>query len=497
MKPQELSDAMQFLDDSTLTETANALKQRPLRARPFALIAAAACICIAVLLFVPTLTGQLPTAALSSMAPSPAAPGADSADGSQGENGPRADSASSPASGTDSTGAPGGETTPPPAPGANNTPPREDLDPAYVASVLNGEIPAHGETDPSLPTITLDAEHFTSGGMGFEGYLAYDISELENGGPWRLGDEIDALPVYRNPWWQNEFEVVENADPDAMYARLYEVAALLGIDKAQLSDICEYPPNESAAEAYQYKYELAQEEVPQGFFTIYGISAKADGVRLHVDSDLTVDIHFDPTLPMPEGCDLSSDARGGFEAAGAYLLEQYRTLMGYETPAAGLDYGDRSYYGEQHYQLRIYDASEDPVRNLENYWLDFWNFHGDSQHIGDLWLIRHWYRDRSEKLGDYPIITPAEGWQMLQNGNYITTVPVSLPEDALPARVDLVYRNESSAQVFMPYYRFLIELPGMPIGDSDPNLKEYGTWYVPAVQSEYLDVLPVWDGSFN
>ena len=29
------------------------------------------------------------------------------------------------------------------------------------------------------------------------------------------------------------------------------------------------------------------------------------------------------------------------------------------------------------------------------------------------------------------------------------------------------------------------------------DLKNYGTYYVPAVQSEYLNVLPVWDGRFN
>lgn len=483
MKPENLSDAMQFLDDSTLTETANALKKRPLRARPFALAAAAACVCIAVLLFVPTLTGQLPSSISTSDA--------------HGDSTLQGESTPAPASGTDSANHPGGEDTPPPAPGPDSTTPtREDLDPAYVASILNSEIPAHGEIDPSLSTITLDTGSFTSGGMGFEGYLAYDVSELENGGPWRLGDEIDTLPVYRNSWWKNEFLVVENADPDAMYARLYDIAALLGIDKTQLTDLREDPPNVSAREAYQYKYGLTEEEVPRGFFTIYWVDAKADGVRLSIRSDLTASIHFDPSLPMPEGCDLSSDDRGGFEASGAYLLEEYRTLMGYETPAAGLDDGDRSYDGEQHYQLRIYDASEDPVRNLENYWLDFWNFYG-SGGPGELDGAWHRYCDRSEKLGDYPIITPAEAWQMLQNGNYITTVPVPLPEDTLPARVDLLYRNESSAQVFMPYYRFLIELPDMPIGDCAPNLKEYGTYYVPAVQSEYLDALPVWDGSFN
>lgn len=484
MKPQELSDAMQFLDDSTLTETANALKKRPLRARPFALVAAAACICIAVLLFVPTLTGQLPSAT----------PGADSMSGTHGDSTPQGESTPSPASGTDSANNPGGEDTPPPVPGtASSTPPREDLDPAYVASVLNRGIPAHGAVDPALPTITLDAEHFVSGGMGYEGYMAYDISELENGGPWRLGDEIGTLPVYRNPWWRNEFEVVENSDPDAMYARLYDIAALLGIDKSQLTNWREEPPNESATEAYQHKYGLTEEEVPRGFFNIYWIFAEAEGVRLDIPSDLIATIEFDPTRPLPEGYDLSFDAaRGDVETAGAYLLEQYRALMGYETPAAAIDGGDRNIYGEQGYDLHMYEASEDPVRNLENYWLDFWHFIG-GEDPGDLWLIRHWYCDRSEKLGDYPIITPAEAWQMLQNGSSITTVPFSMPEDAFPARVDLVYRNESSAQVFMPYYRFLIELPEM----ERDGLKDYGTWYVPAVQSEYLDVLPMWDGSFN
>ena len=484
MKPQDLSDAMQFLDDSILTETAHALKKRPLNPRWFALAAAAACICIAVLLAVPTLTAQLPPVISTSDAPSESTP--------PGEGTP------SPASGTDSANHPGGEDTPPPAPGPDSTAPtREDLDPAYVASVLNGEIPAHGEIDPSLPTITLDEKDFIGGGMGFEGYMAYDISELENGGPWRLGDEIDALPVYRNPWARNEFEVVENADLDAMYARLYDIAALLGIDKAQISDIREYPPNESAREAYQYKYELTEEEVPRGFFTPYNVEAKADGIELEVSSSFVTSIWFDPALPLPEGFDLSYDAvRGDVETAGAYLLEQYRTLMGYETPAAAIDDGSRNYYGEQGYELHVYEASEDPVRDLENYWLDFWNFSG-GEDPGNLRLIRHWYCDRSEKLGDYPIITPAEAWQMLQDGYSITSVPVPMPDDAFPARVDLVYRNGSNSQVFMPYYRFLIELPGMPMGDSDPNLKEYGTWYVPAVQSEYLDMLPVWDGSFN
>ena len=96
MKPENLSDAMQFLDDSTLTETAHVLKKRPLNPRRFAPAAAAACICIAVLLAVPTLTGQLPSAA----------PGSGSMSNVHGDSTLQGESTPSPASGTDSANTP-------------------------------------------------------------------------------------------------------------------------------------------------------------------------------------------------------------------------------------------------------------------------------------------------------------------------------------------------------------------------------------------------------
>jgi hypothetical protein len=46
----------------------------------------------------------------------------------------------------------------------------------------------------------------------------------------------------------------------------------------------------------------------------------------------------------------------------------------------------------------------------------------------------------------------------------------------------------------MPYYRFLVELPEMA---QENGLKNFGAYYVPAVETEYITGLPLWNGSFN
>ena len=33
--------------------------------------------------------------------------------------------------------------------------------------------------------------------------------------------------------------------------------------------------------------------------------------------------------------------------------------------------------------------------------------------------------------------------------------------------------------------------------EQEDGMKTYGAYYVPAVESQYLQSLPVWDGSFN
>ena len=100
----------------------------------------------------------------------------------------------------------------------------------------------------------------------------------------------------------------------------------------------------------------------------------------------------------------------------------------------------------------------------------------------------------SDKVGDYPIISAEEATDLLLNGNYITTVPCSMPGQEYIAGVDLVYRSGKYEEYFMPYYRFYVELPEQ---EQEDGLKDYGAYYIPAVLAEYLTNMPVWNGDFN
>ena len=64
-------------------------------------------------------------------------------------------------------------------------------------------------------------------------------------------------------------------------------------------------------------------------------------------------------------------------------------------------------------------------------------------------------------------------------------------------KVELVYRNTYwMDKIYMPYYKFYIEIPELE-NRFGHGLKHYGAYYVPAVESEYISNMPMYDGSFN
>jgi len=111
-----------------------------------------------------------------------------------------------------------------------------------------------------------------------------------------------------------------------------------------------------------------------------------------------------------------------------------------------------------------------------------------------LWIIDLYNADLSQKIEDYPIIFVLEAQSELLKNHYITTVPEEFPGVEYIAGVELIYRTSRYDEVFMPYYRFLVELPSM---QRDNGLKTFGAYYVPAVESQYISNMPLWDGSFN
>ncbi len=358
------------------------------------------------------------------------------------------------------------------------------------------------EPTPGIGDLPMLAISENSGeAMGFEGYTAYDISEIVNNNPWRETSEISTLPVYQNLLAYDENYQVSEADFDKMKEFLLNVASRLGMDVDNL-EITDNAPDEKTQDAIREK--LAEgESVPDGYFSPSAIIIKGDGIEVEVDQQMIAKITFEPTIPLPDEYNFTHYATyEQVSAVAKYLREKYKDLIGMDNPQVNIHGGDYSIFsGEyieiygakqaQGYNIEFYDSGDD-ISQIINYNFNRVAFYCDDD--GKLFLARVFQPDLSSEVGDYPIITSDKAKELLKNGNYITTVPEKLPGLDYVAKVELVYRTGGTEQYFMPYYRFYVELPDM---ERENGLKTYGAYYVPAVEGEYISNMPVWDGSFN
>lgn len=321
-----------------------------------------------------------------------------------------------------------------------------------------------------LPKLPLSAEVTQPNGMGFEGYLAFDSSELVNANPWTEDAKLSALPVYRNLVPLDPAGVPKvTPDPARTKEVLLETAALLGLS----SDAVEI-----------------DEEPELGL----GFTARGEGVELRAWENRSVSISFDPAVSLPEGYEFGYHAAYEELAAIAdYLKVQYKDLIAMDDPQVNISGGDYTFYANQMYSLELFDAGDSLTDTLLNYNFNRAVFYrGDEGKLSGIRLIG---TDLSEKVGDYPIIAPEAAQKLLLEGRYITNVPYELPEgEQYIKKVELLYLTGGREEYFMPYYRFLVELPEET---RDNGLNTYGAYYVPAVEEACLTGLPVCDGSFN
>ena len=178
----------------------------------------------------------------------------------------------------------------------------------------------------------------------------------------------------------------------------------------------------------------------------------------------------------------------------AYLEEQYiGKLIRMEKPRLNISGGDYTYQADmQRYDLEFFDMAGSITDQIVNYNFNRVEFCASEE--GTMDLVRIYRPDLSQKVGNYPIISTEEARSLLLNGNYITTVPYEMPGEEYIAKVELVYRDGAYDQYYMPYYKFYVELPEEK---RDHGLKDFGAYYVPAVEGSYLTDMPTWDGSFN
>lgn len=375
---------------------------------------------------------------------------------------------------------------------------------ACLAAVLIGGFTLYSRTTvpntSDLPMLDITPKE-EAAAFGFEGYMAYDISELSSANPWTEDDKLKTLPVYQNPVEYDRAGApsapVSAETMESMKARLLEAAERLGLENVQVTDNA---PSQEEIDAVTEKFASVGEKVPEGYFEPTEVVAEQDGVKLSVGADQMVEIWFDPAVTLPEEVRFSYN--GTYEetrAAAEYLLEQYRDLLGMEKPQVSITGGDYTYDGEQMFGVGFFDAAGDKTQQIINYNFNTASFFCNDE--GKLWIIRLSHPDLSQKVGDYPIISLKEARELLCAGYYTTTVPNALGQEHIAprgeeqiAKVELIYRDSCQDEYFMPWYRFYVEVPDMA---QDNGLKTFGAYYVPAVSGEFLTGMPVWEGQFN
>ncbi|MBQ2792732.1 MAG: hypothetical protein IJE98_06460 [Oscillospiraceae bacterium] len=362
------------------------------------------------------------------------------------------------------------------------------------------QVPSSGQEEASSPTdgvnqpfqLTL-AEN--GGAMGFEGYMAYDISEIVSANPWTPDTVLESLPVYRTT---TQYEVGGkplNPDFDRMEAFLYELAEKLGIRKEELT-VETNEPDEEYKQKVKEKFSAIGETVPEGFFNPTCLYGRTDNVEIMVEPGLAARIKWDPPVELPDtyrfGWTSSFQEK---ELSAGYLQKEFAELIDMKEPVLNITGGDYLLPSDgqtapyPQFNVNFYDGSGDIVTDILNFNFNCIYFSGDEN--DDLWLVWVYRQDLSEFFADYPIITWQQAQQMLCEGKYFTTVPEAMPGADYVKKVELIYRE--GVDFLIPYYRFYVEVPSW---ERDNGLKTYGAYYVPAVPEEYL-ADPQWGGWFN
>lgn len=360
---------------------------------------------------------------------------------------------------------------------------------ALIVSISYLCFPEHTDSLKELPMLSVEIGDVS---MGFEGYQAHNIDELVNGNPWNSDTAIKTLPVFQNVQYSRD-GIPTRPDLERMKERLLEIAARIGMDTASADiEVSDNYPDEETIQKVTEKYAERGEKVPLEFFAASEVSLQWEGVEIEVSSDLTATLRFDPALSLPDGYRFSEDADyKDLTSASEYLKSEFAEFLSMENPTVDISGGDYDINGIQQYQIAFYDMCGELSEQIVNYNFNRVTF--SSNDDGELWIVRVYLPDLTQKLGDYPIIGEKKAEELLAQGHYITTVPVEFPGREYMRKTELVYRT--SGEVYMPYYRIYVELPDM--AGVQTGLPTYGAYYVPAVEADYLSNMPVWDGSFN
>lgn len=344
-------------------------------------------------------------------------------------------------------------------------------------------------TYEKLPMLDIDTDGFYSGSMGYEGYMANDISELSNQNPWSEDAKIKTLPVYQNPRSYDKDGRAQKPNIEKMKRVLFDVARRLKVDLGNVQIKDDYPDEDTIKKVTE-KYASTGDKVPMEFFGTSMIFIEDKEMKIKVDSNLATTIEFISAITLPQKYNFTHySSYAEIMEVSKYLKNEYKDIIHMENPEINIYGGDYS-VGEgeawREWTISFFDKSGGIEQEMLNYNFSKTEFYCNDE--GKLFLARIYKTDLSQKLGDYPIISPQKAKEMLSENKYITTVPEEFPGKKYIKKIELIYRG-GREQTYLPYYRIYVDMPTMK--------NTYGAYYIPAVEEEYIANMQLWDGSFN
>ena len=262
---------------------------------------------------------------------------------------------------------------------------------------------------------------------------------------------------------------IEPSDvPEKMAVYQHEEAVLsgepIGLDKDEVTELLN-----TYAQRLGISTEGVTENVQKdesGKERLFSLTVKDGNTELSVDAGAGVHIS------MPEGS-MPADVNSILELKDPVVTEYWI----YSASA------EKDNNGEMVYTrwLRFITDGDDPLRDADLY----------EPFMGSVTLHYHDYTLVTEKLGEYPVISPAEALELLKEGKY--NAPAKNPETEFPGEelitgLRLEYPLSPTYEYIVPYYVFTVMLP-----DVDPgpyNIKDadaFVEYYVPAVDARYFE----------
>lgn len=326
---------------------------------------------------------------------------------------------------------------------------------------------AQKQVNNQLPILSLNDDDFASEGMGFEGYTLYHADQLIHNNPYDVNEHTKTLPVFQNINISGRFGMYETARYTSKEEKklLTYYADLMGIKHYQIEE------NE------------------------YSRTLVSDICNIQMDSKDTIMIAFSEKKSKDNMLiDTENDTREEIIKRLKQVIKQpeLKGLFAFDKVNIDIqmDYG----YDEEKqtyvpsYSISISDDKGSQANRLVNNQLRSIVIYVDEQGYLSAILIN---LDKTmQKLYDYPIISLEEAKQRLIEGNYFTTSWWQGDIEQI-SYIEMIYQSNRRLDYFMPYYKFY-----MPLKDQtatithDENILTYVAYYVPAIQSAYLEGMP-------